>query len=297
MSETETVEVVGPASGDNSCADGFKRLVLQALLLVFVGLLPYHGYGEEVVLDDQETFRFASYLYRNGEYYRAVSEYKRLIYFFPDSPLADEAVLQIGRSYMAGDRIDEAIGFWKSELKTFDSENDVFYRIKTLLGISLLDMDRAKPFPLRTENIEAAVGHLSEIGDRTPEAPLVEHFLDDWKRRPDPEYKSPWLAGSMSAVVPGSGSFYSGRYREGLYAFFITSLFYLATLEATHRDEEELALVFGFFTLTFYGGSIYTAVNGVYKSNDEMEADTLFDLRKKHGIWFVPETNRRKGRF
>lgn len=280
-----------------SFSNSLKRSSRLHSLFLLIALVSSQTFGEELLLGDNEVFRFATFLYRNGEYYRAISEYKRLEYYFPNSNLNSVAKLQIGRSYLAGGQTDEAIRYWKLKLEDDDFAAEEYFRIKILLGISLLDLDREKTFSLRKKNIDAALDQLSGIDKPIFEARLINDFIDDWNTRPKPEYKSPWLAGGMSVVLPGSGSFYAGRYLEGVYAFFITSLFYLATSDAFSHEKEELGYLFGFFTLAFYGGSIYVAVNSVHKLNDKIQSDELFRLRKKHGIWFIPETNQKKGRF
>ena len=267
------------------------------LLLVFICPIPYTIYGADLQLNDTDVMRFADYLYRSEEYYRAISEYKRHQHFFPKSPLFERASLQIGRAYMAGGGHQEAAEYWRLRLGKPVQEKATFNRIRILLGLSLLDLDKDLPFTLRKEYISDAFQQFAEVDGVDHESRLINDFADDWNRRPPPDYRSPWLAGFMSAALPGSGSFYTERYLEGSYAFFLTALFGLAAYDAVDKEQDELALVFGFFTLTFYGGGIYTAVNSVHKTNDKMDSDELYRLRKKHGIWFIPETNYRKGRF
>ncbi len=275
-----------------------KIRIAQFLLLIFIPLLLCcNTYGEQLLLKDEDVFRFASELFLNGEYYRAVSEYKRLEHYFPNSRLTNNSTLQIGRSYMAGNRLLEAIDYWNIQLKGIDSNADTYFQLKTLLGISLLDLEKTKTFSLRQKNIDAAFDYFADVkGDRY-ENRLIHDFSEEWKSRLPPQEKSPALAGVMSAVVPGSGSVYCGRYMEGVYGFFITGLFYLATMDALENEDKGLGLVLGFFSISFYGGNIYTGVNSAYKLNDKMKADELLRLRKKHGIWYIPETKNNKGRF
>ena len=270
---------------------------LLVCLFVFICIKTNPLLAGELRLNDQQLIDFADYLYHNQEYYRAISEYKRHQHFFPESPLSRKASLQIGRSYMAGGDHQAAIQYWQLRLEKQDADEISFNQIRMLLGISLLDLDKDLPFRLRQENIDKAFQQFSKVKESGAESKFINDFQSDWKTRPPSKYKSPWLAGTMSAAIPGSGSFYSGRYIEGTYAFFLTFLFGLAAHDAVQNDQPELATVFGFFTLTFYGGSIYTAVNSVHKTNDKMDADELFRLRKKHGIWLIPETIDKTGRF
>jgi len=274
---------------------GFFFIPSICAVLLSVSVAPV--IAKDLQLNEDHLFEYAGYLYKSGEYYRAISEYKRLQYFFPDSSLSDLSILQIGRSYMAGDRVDEAIDYWQPYISNSDLHNTTFDRLKILLGISLLDADKEEPFSLRADNISSAFSYFRDLNTEDREARLIVDFSNDWISRPSVEKKSPWIAGTLSAILPGAGSLYTGRYVEGTYAFFITGLFLYATMEAQNNEQSGLAALFGFFSVGFYGGSIYAAINGVYKQNDKKEADQLTRLREKHGIWFIPETFENEGRF
>lgn len=251
--------------------------------------------AESLYINDKEQYQYATFLYRSGEYYRAITEYKRLVHFFPESQFTPGAIMQIGRSYMAGGELENAIQYWENLNEPAIPSGEV----NMMLGLSYLDKDQVKVFTLRKPAIKKAIERFSSLSlsDSGPLMPEVNDFLNDWQTRPEPEYKSPWLAGTMSAVIPGSGSMYTGRYTEGFYAFFITALFAVATIEAIHQEDRSLSLVLGSFTIAFYGGNIYTAINSAYKVNDKMDTDDLYDLRLQHGIWFIPETLNRNGNY
>jgi len=273
-------------------------LISQRTLLIVLFLAIFKtGTGATLEINDQELFQFAQFLYKNGEYYRAISEYERLKYFFPKSEFKNESLIQIGRAYMAGGRLQEASEYWDSLRDDQEAFEDNNQQVRILSGITWLDLDRVLTFRLRQTNIQQAFQEFSKVKVDSRDTALIRDFIKDWKERPSPEYKVPLLAGTMSALIPGAGSFYTGRYLEGTYAFFITSLFYLAALDSFRNHNDTPAYVFSFFALTFHGGSIYTALNGAHKLNDKMDSDALFNLRKKYGIWYIPETLHSKGRF
>lgn len=246
---------------------------------------------------DKEIYLFAHHLYKTQDYYRSISEYKRLLYLYPDSSFAEKSKLQIGRAYMAGGDVAAALRYWEEQLKRGKKEDGRDAHKKVLFGISLLDYKRSKSYRLRIEYIEKAFQQFRKLPAGVARGKEIFDFTEEWMERTPPDYRTPWVAGTLSALIPGSGSFYSGRYLEGTYAFFLTALFFAAARDAFLDDQKELGVVFGFFTLTFYGGNIYAAVNSVHKTNDKMDSDALLRLRKKHGIWFIPETDQHMGRF
>lgn len=253
--------------------------------------------GATLEIKDKDLFKFAQFLYKNGEYYRAISEYERLSYFFLESEFTEQSKLQIGRAYMAGGRLNEALNYW-NKLETEKALlSETKTKLKILSGITWLDLDRVLTFRLRKVNIQRGFKEFSKVKGNNKDVSLIQNFISDWKTRSQPEYKSPLLAGTLSAVLPGGGSYYTGRYVEGTYALFITGLFYLAAMDSFRNHNEAPGYLFSFFALTFHGGSIYTAMNGAHKLNDKMDSDALFNLRKKYGIWYIPETMQSKGRF
>ena len=275
-----------------------RSFFCRVILVVMTGFLfSVSVLGEELSIDDGELANYAQFLYQNGEYYRAITEYKRLSYFFPESPWVASSKIQIGRSYMAGGQLSEAITYWRSILSEKEVKEEAQSGIRILLGLSLLDYGQSKPYRLRLKNVTQAIETFEQLDHQLTASEQINGFLSDWNNQPPLEDKCPWLAGSMSALLPGSGSFYAGRKVEGTYAFFITALFMLATADSIKNDHQELGALFGFFSIAFYGGNIYTAVNSVHKYNDEMDSSRLYDLRKKHGIWFIPQTNQQAGQF
>jgi hypothetical protein len=182
-------------------------------------------------------------------------------------------------------------------LKQTGKQPEDFQRIRILLGISLLDLNQTEPYRFREKNIKQAFDILNGLDSGQPETNPFIDFTREWQNREIVDKRSPWLAGGLSAVVPGAGSFYTGRYLEGTYAFFLTGLFYLATRDAVNHNSNELGILFGFLTVSFYGGGIYTAINGVHKLNDKLEAEELLRIREKYGVWFIPETENHPGRF
>ncbi|MCP4296196.1 MAG: hypothetical protein GY786_11360 [Proteobacteria bacterium] len=273
-----------------------KSFIVVLYLLFFVSPHLTASATEVLTLRDEDILAFADHLYRNGEYYRSISEYQRLIHYFPESESVAKANLQIGRAYMAGGKLKEAIRHWDLELEKRSQKRN-FFTINSLAGISWLDLNRAKTLTLRLDNLKNAKKYFNRVKGEIPPLTNVQKFLDDWKKQPQLKDKSPWVAGALSAVLPGSGSFYTGRFVEGSYAFLITGLFFLATKDAISEGQNEIGLLLGFFTITFYGGNIYTAVNSAYKFNDYQDADQLRRLRKRWGIWFIPQTHSNQGQF
>ena len=69
------------------------------------------GHEEEGkrVIDEKTQMGLGDYFFEDGDYYRAITEYKRFLFFFPQSLRAEEALWKITSSYFEGKKWDEAL--------------------------------------------------------------------------------------------------------------------------------------------------------------------------------------------
>lgn len=268
-------------------------LTLSLVLLLaasFAGLAPAAraqsaeaAAGAGVVLQEESIWNYAELLLRQREYYRAVSEYKRLLYYFPKTPLANAASIRIGEAQLLGGEARQAIDHFTALLAEPlppRMDGTVLY----LRGMSWLDLEAERPYSLREPNILAGLADLRAAGPDLPYAEQVRGLLNDMDSpRALPE-KSALLAGSLSAVVPGLGSVYVGNYSEAALALFANTLLAYATITAFEEEQLALAAFFGTFTLAFYTGNIYAAANGAIRHNEQVNAEYLAERRAAWGI-------------
>ena len=96
--------------------------------------------------------------------------------------------------------------------------------------------------------------------------------------------KKMWLAGLMSAIVPGSGKIYAGKTGEGIASMLMVTSTGLVTWE-NHRKlglKNFKTILFGSIFTVFYVGNIYGSVFSVKISNEEfnheMDQKILFNI-------------------
>jgi tetratricopeptide (TPR) repeat protein len=238
------------------------------------------------VLTEQGVWDFAESLMAQGEYYRAISEYKRLVYFFPASPHLESARLRIGEAYLNGGEPKEAVQHFSALLRDpgmAPRRPEALF----LRGIAWLELDGSKPYPLREGNVQAALTDLRAIPTEWPGRPRADGFLKAMAEPPELPSKSPGLAAAFSALLPGAGSLYVGRYEEAALAFFVNAVFIYATVNAFQHGREGLGVALGVPALAFYGGAIYAAANGAHKTNDRTRTAYLEQQRVRFGL--VPQ--------
>ncbi|MFP4475299.1 MAG: tetratricopeptide repeat protein [Desulfatibacillaceae bacterium] len=258
-----------------------------------------------------EQLSFADALMKDGEYYRAITEYKRFLHFFPDHPRADEARLSMGEAYMRGGRHDEAIAVL----------NDLATRERVETGLSRRAMflisetyEKQEEYELAGQHLDYIIitadsesvaneamyrkgwlfvesgsydqavdtfSHLTESGRESYRIPTLLAALEVGRNSLDP--KHPAVAGALG-IIPGAGHLYTGRYRDALIAFGLNAALGFAAYEAFDQDMEVLGGVIATVGLGFYTGSIYGAVGSVEKYNRHQREGFVRHLKNQAGV-------------
>jgi hypothetical protein len=280
-----------------------KRLQI-AFILILILLAPGRGHAagdfeaQYYDLREKEILQFSSDLFIAGEYYRAITEAGRYLSLFPQRPQAAEMAKMIGDAYLLAHEWADAITAYDQFLLQFPGSprgNAVTFTkaIALLKQGSAAEAERLFQLilgsPGREKKSEAArwqilllirQNRLDEeerlLKDRMvrpeiePEAGLIEELLAEKRNTP---YKSPGTAGLLSALLPGSGQFYNGRYQDGTYSFLLNTLFLLGAWKAFDSDNYALGGVLALFEIGWYAGGIYGAVGGAHKANLKIDED------------------------
>jgi len=278
------------------------------LFLVLATVSPLHAEEGAILLTGDVQLKIADAFMEEGEYYRAVTEYKKFLILFPDSGKADYASFEIGMAYFKGEEYGAAArsflavhqkypesgyavqavyleGSSQWKLKNYDRARVVLeslseqhpeseYAPRSLVVICLVALDENK----------AEVSHqtLKRFLDRYPGHPGEESVkeaavqLDLYQELPE---KSPVLAGIMSAILPGSGYIYAEHYGDGITAFLINGLFIAGTVTAINQENYALAGIVGGIGAPFYLGNIYGSANAAKKWNLGVRNEVIEKIR------------------
>ncbi|HVO30899.1 MAG TPA: hypothetical protein VMV18_09185 [bacterium] len=262
---------------------------------------------------------FARSLYDEGDYYRAIGEAKRFVYFHPEDARADEAKLLVGMSYLAGGQwvaaaaalepivsrglpgkvgADAAFALADTRMGAGDYDLAALefrrfgedYPEDARAALSALRMGWARMFAADVlASLDAKKGRaafteaareLDAIPVSSPEHARAVRLAAGSRRIAGLSYKHPALAGAMSAVIPGAGQVYAGRWKDGLIAFFVNSLFIGGAVESYLKGNTVASGILVLFEMGWYTGNIYSAVNSAHRTNDEHRAALLKDLKK-----------------
>ncbi len=209
-------------------------------------------------------FSFADSLYCQGDYARAITEYKRML--FAQTVETSCAFHRIGMSYKRSGKYDESIEYLRQAFDASPPES-----LEVELSLELADAYlRISEYPMARLELEGidkpratrlyAVSYLLE-GDFKK----AEKHLDS----PDGELGTIAREGErlrflnenrmviLSALLPGSGQLLSGHLGDGLLAFVLTASSGFFLYDAL-RDKRYLdaSLIFGQLFSRFYMGNI-----------------------------------------
>jgi len=250
-----------------------------------------------VDLPDEQVLEFADYLFSQQEYFRAIGEYERFIFLYPDDFQAPNAALRIVQCYFRGKRWQQAVEAADSFLRRYPKSSleweARFLKARSFAelgkGEKARDEYRAVIADRPGRSLEAEAWYLIGLSyakeGRWLEADealrLVESSDSLYGAAKEVQQivaeesqakgKDPALAGFLAAILPGAGHFYCGRPRDGTLALVFTGAFGFATYEAFNQGHEGVGVGLAVVTAAFYGGNIYSAVNVAHKYNDREE--------------------------
>jgi hypothetical protein len=113
-----------------------------------------------------------------------------------------------------------------------------------------------------------------------PSAQAMITAVSGWDRVP---YRSPALAGTLSAILPGAGQAYTGMWGEAASALLVNGALIAAGWQLARRD-----LWFGFSLVAalefgFYGGNIVSAAGRARRFNRLAWQEPIEALARQHG--------------
>ncbi len=210
---------------------------------------------------------FADFLFCSNDYLRAIIEYEEYLKHFNN----DTVIFKIALGYSEIEDYNAAIekfslipeksGFYfksrneylKSSLLINDFQRILFFQdeiispneLKLINFAYLLD---GKLLPVKEK-------FLSVFPD--DEQKIMEEFYD---AKFKPIYRSPFKAGILSAIIPGTGKIYTGQISDGITSFLLNGLLAFISYNNFRNDHRFRGWVFAGIGAFFYAGNIYGSV-------------------------------------
>jgi outer membrane protein assembly factor BamD (BamD/ComL family)/TM2 domain-containing membrane protein YozV len=283
---------------------------LFPLLLCGMLFCSHAAFAEEMSVE--KMMSYADSLFERGDYYRAITEYDRAIFFYANHPLAKKARFQIALSYFKGEKLDQAIAQFRAladeyrneELgrKAFFMVGEAYYQKRdysraedvftTFVG-SYPDDPRTDAARIKIGWTHLREGNWQEAAEEFRKVPVesslrkqAEGLAGESKNYPDIPKKSPTLAGGLSSVLPGAGQLYVGRPGDAATSFLLNGVFIWATAEAFNHRNNVTGGILLFFESGWYLGNIYNAVSSAHKYNRRSEQQFMDGLQSRYDVSF-----------
>jgi TM2 domain-containing membrane protein YozV len=261
-------------------------------------------------LTADQLIDFADHLMGAGEYFRAITEYQRFLFHYPNDPRQAMIHFRIGLALHRGQQHEEAFQTFREVARRYP---DTPYGKQAWLwqGESLLRQAQYKAaeqlytqvlerFPddeishlaryqrgwalLYQRKWHAASLQLRQIAPESALSRIAYRLADEALDGNQLPSKSPLVAGLLSGLLPGSGQLYIGRAGDALLAFFLNALFITGIAQAVTQGEVAIAGVLSFFEAGWYAGNIYSAINGAHKSNRRISETFLRNLENRYRL-------------
>jgi TM2 domain-containing membrane protein YozV len=250
------------------------QFLRRSLLLGMFSFCGLNLQGQEVqsdICDPEQAVRFADYLSNTRQYKLATWELERLTFTYPGVDSIQLRLLQVLR-------LDQSYARGIQLIRGYFSENErlmhqpVFAREYVRLHFYpgyfeevqlFLTSNGALPEHYR-QNIGMAclllTGRLDAAEMFNREATLLHPNLQGaYQMAVHQRYKKQWLAGTLSALVPGSGKLYTGEWKDGLIAMLLIGTSGFVAYRGFNNSG--ITSSYGWFFATvgtsFYLGNIY----------------------------------------
>ncbi len=294
--------------------NGFPRwaVVLFVGLGVFVSNFPrlLVCWAQEQDADIQ--WALAEHLSERGEHYRAITEYERFIFYFPQDARVGSARVRILESYVAGKWWPEGVKTAMEAMEDPKLSGEQRCRVMELLGICHVRMgdsekgrealgwaleactnpavrDRIRLFMAELEAGLGRWGAVAQVleaveaaGD--PGRSAREHAAKIRQGELSSKERSPWMAAVLAGLFPGAGHAYLGRWEDAALVFMVNGAFLGATLEAIEKKQPALAGGMALAELLWYSGNIFSAVSNTHKRNRQLLQEWTRDVSLETGL-------------
>ena len=277
-----------------------------ASLLISIIVFATSGTAEETI----QQYGYAEQLFESGDYQAARREYKRFLFYQPDTEFTDVADYRIAQSYYYQNESDRAECLFHEFLAAHPNSP---FRFQSQLMIGQLQFDagayslaRTTLFELlhanehtkveaaahylrgwcyiHTKDWNKAITELRRVGTLqidTAQRKEARQLADTLLKETPLPHKSPQMAEWLSTVVPGSGQLYVGSVKKGILAAALSGTFiYLAVdaiRERRYVDCTGIVLV----GWQFYWGNRINARQLASEYNKNHEQELIQTLKRQ----------------
>lgn len=229
--------------------------------------------------------KFAEYLFEQGDYLRAAGEFQRYM-LLTDATDDPELLFAIGRCYLLGnnperarkyllhiegDRKEDAV---YEVAKSYYQEGKYRESIEYIKTTGYQDKQRFHTLLIKNYLLLREFPIARHLIRQNPTGTQLDGLTLTTERL---RYKNPAAAGLLSALLPGLGKFYAGRWGDGVFSIMVVGITGWQTYDGFHREGKKSVKgwVYGTLCLGFHAGNIWGAVVAAKQHNRKIEDDII----------------------
>jgi outer membrane protein assembly factor BamD (BamD/ComL family)/TM2 domain-containing membrane protein YozV len=255
----------------------FDEGVFDAAILEFKRYIFYHPQSDVL---DYALYRIGQSYYYSHQPHNAQKSLERLLNNYSQSPFRLYARLMLGKTFMDNEDFAEARNEFRLIIKS-SLDKKLSAQAQYLQAWSYLS-DRDWYSAVAEFRKVAQFQPFTSFEDRS-EGPLslkAERLADETLASIRLRRKSPTLARWISTFLPGSGQIYAGKITNGLISTAFNAVFIYLLVDSI-CDKRYVDSV-GIYIIggRFYWGNIYNATQSALEYNQRIEEKLLEKLRK-----------------
>ena len=269
------------------------NIIAFAFIILYVPLQAQDSFDEQ--------FKLAKQLYYTENYYDAITELKRLLFFEQDGKYLYQANDLIGQCYKQGAKFTDAIRYFTLAEINAKSPNQIYNEKIQIVRVNILrrttelafkqlnSLESDNRFKSKLDSINYWKGWAYMFSDEWENAALTfakidpDHPLKKLAEKVDDELYSVGFAKAISYIIPGTGQIYAGEYLSGLMSLGWNVLWGYLTITAFAADRVFDGVMIGnFLFVRFYRGNLQNAENFAEEKNLKMTNEALHYLQYKY---------------
>ncbi|MGB5986298.1 MAG: tetratricopeptide repeat protein [Desulfobacterales bacterium] len=263
-----------------------------------------------MVLNAPAQMQFADHYFNASQWEPAVSEYTRLIHFFPNAPQVALARYRMGVALFQQQQIERALDQFQQVVAFTGAPTDLIFKALLQIGACTAQLQspqagaeylrqvagttddpeikaealyRAGWLLLDAQDPHPAGDYFREIAASQRSRLDIDALLTELSQADALPQKNPALSGGL-ALVPGVGYLYLGRYQDAWISLLAVGGLGWAAYEAFDNESPVLGSLLGVTGAGFYLGSIHGSVTSARRANQRETRRFIDGLRQKYKI-------------
>lgn len=243
---------------------------------------------------------YADSIFQSENYFDAIKEYKRLIFFDKDKKYVHYSLNQIALCYKFGGKLEYSYNYFAMSLMEAKSLKEIFDSKINICRLNIIENKTKSAHRLLDDLLKDPLfnDYLNEIKlwkgwafffekDYLTASKIFQelnqHELYELSKLNMEQSLSVGKARILSAIIPGTGQIYSGNYLSGIGSFLWNIIAGYFTIKALNEDRIlDGILLSNLLWLRFYRGNLENSIKFVEMKNQEIFNNSLIFLYKNY---------------